>query len=291
METEEIRKIILKELPLVMERDPAVQQLILDLSRKHFAGKVETENRIDVLLRELKEGREASEERWRALAEERKAEREANEERWRALAEERKAEREADEKRWTALEKERKEEREANEKRWAALAKEREEEREASERRWSENQKQINRLIDLIQEMNNRYESTIGALGARWGLRSEASFRNALKGLLEDRFHVEVLHVNEFDDGGEVFGRPEQVELDVIVRDGELLIGEIKSSMSKGDMYIFERKARFYEKRHQRKASRLFVVSPMIAPNAKPVAKNLGIETYSYFGDMDPDTV
>ena len=51
METEEIRKIILKELPLVMERDPAVQQLILDLSRKHFAGKVETENRIDVLLR------------------------------------------------------------------------------------------------------------------------------------------------------------------------------------------------------------------------------------------------
>ncbi|NJO17790.1 MAG: hypothetical protein HC877_19285 [Thioploca sp.] len=63
---------------------------------------------------------------------------------------------------------------------------------------------------------------------------------------------MEVIHVNEFDDSSEVFGRPDQIELDLIIRNGNLLIAEIKSSMSRGDMYLFERKAHFYEKRRQR---------------------------------------
>jgi hypothetical protein len=45
-------------------------------------------------------------------------------------------------------------------------------------------------------------------------------------------------------------------------------------------MYIFERKARFYEKRHQRQANRLIVISPMIDARARQVAERLGIETY-----------
>jgi hypothetical protein len=47
-------------------------------------------------------------------------------------------------------------------------------------------------------------------------------------------------------------------------------------------MYSFERKARFYERRHRRQADRLIVISPMIDPRARPVAERLGIET---FGD------
>lgn len=45
-------------------------------------------------------------------------------------------------------------------------------------------------------------------------------------------------------------------------------------------MYSFERKARFYERRHQRQADRLIVISPMIDSRAQDVAKRLGIETY-----------
>ena len=45
-------------------------------------------------------------------------------------------------------------------------------------------------------------------------------------------------------------------------------------------MYIFERKVRFYERRHQRTANRLIVVSPMIDARARKVAERLGIETY-----------
>jgi hypothetical protein len=45
-------------------------------------------------------------------------------------------------------------------------------------------------------------------------------------------------------------------------------------------MYSFERKARFYERRHQRQADPLIVISPMIDHLAQDVAKRLGIETY-----------
>ena len=89
-----------------------------------------------------------------------------------------------------------------------------------------------------------------------------------------------MLNVNEYDDQGTVFGWPDQIELDVIIQNGLLLICELKSSIDKAGMYIFERKARFYEQRHQRTANRLIVISPMIDARARQVAQRLGIETY-----------
>jgi hypothetical protein len=46
-------------------------------------------------------------------------------------------------------------------------------------------------------------------------------------------------------------------------------------------MYSFERKARFSEDRHGRKADRLLGISPMIDKRARQVAERLGIELYS----------
>jgi hypothetical protein len=42
---------------------------------------------------------------------------------------------------------------------------------------------------------------------------------------------VEVLNITEYDDAGVVFGRPDQIELDIIIKNGILIIAEIKSSM------------------------------------------------------------
>ena len=52
-------------------------------------------------------------------------------------------------------------------------------------------------------------------------------------------------------------------------------------------MYIFERKARFYENFQQRKANRLIVISPMIDAKAQQVAQTLGIECYSDSLDVE----
>lgn len=46
-------------------------------------------------------------------------------------------------------------------------------------------------------------------------------------------------------------------------------------------MYLNERKVRFYERSHDRKADRMIVISPMIDEKARQAVKELGIETYS----------
>lgn len=150
------------------------------------------------------------------------------------------------------------------------------------DKKWWKNQAEIRIMVASIDRLSRKHDSTIGALGARWGLRTEESFRNALKAILEEYFQVEVLRIVEYDDTGEVFGRPDQIEIDLIVKDGLLIIAEIKSSMSKPDMHTFYKKVIFYTKRHQREVSKMIVISPMVDDRAKAVAKELGIAIYSH---------
>jgi hypothetical protein len=149
-------------------------------------------------------------------------------------------------------------------------------------RKWDEDHQEIMAMIRRMEALDRKYDSTIGALGARWGLYSEQSFRNALRGILTGFFNLEVINVIEYDDTGAVFGRPDQIELDLIIKNGLLIICEIKSSVSKADVYAFERKARWYEQRHARQADRLMIISPMIDARAREAARRLQIDMYSF---------
>jgi len=153
---------------------------------------------------------------------------------------------------------------------------------EAQDRRWEENQRLLRRMQASIEAQAKKHDSSIGALGARWGLYSEQAFRRGLEGILSTSFGAEVRNVTEYDEAGEVFGHPDQVELDLVIQDGTLLLVEIKSSMSKADLYIFERKVAFYEQRHGRPVARKLVISPMVEEGARQVAVRLGIEVYSH---------
>jgi hypothetical protein len=152
--------------------------------------------------------------------------------------------------------------------------------REESERKWDENQATLNRMLTEIARVDKKIDSKIGALGARWGIDSETAFRNGLRGILEEVAQVQVLHVNEFDDEGVVFGHPDQVELDVVIRNGVLMVCEMKSSVSKGDVAIFERKVQFYEQRHQRSVTHKVIISPMVDPRALPLIAQFGMHVY-----------
>ena len=280
MEREQVKQLILRELPGVIE-EPEVHTLILRLFRQHFADKVETESRFDRLLEELRRDREEQTRKWEENQRVLRAMREESERKWEEQTrkwEEQTRKWEEQERRWEENQRVLRAMREESERKW-----------EEQKRRWEENQKVIREMLQRIgslgqktEALDRRYVSTIGALGARWGLYTEQSFRNALKGILEQFFDVEVVNVIERDDTGEVFGRPEQVELDLIIKNGLLIICEIKSSMSRGEMYLFERKARFYERRHQRQADRLIVISPMVDERARETADQLGIEVYSF---------
>lgn len=205
-----------------------------------------------------------AEELVRDIGRHRFVERKENENRFDSILAELRAMREADMKKW-----------EEQERQW-----------EKQNLKWSEANARFECVHEEIMAQAKQFNRQIGALGSRWGMQSEAAFRNALAGILEKSFGVDVININEYDESGEVFGRPEQIELDIIIKNGTLLICELKSSIDKAGMYIFERKARYYEKHHQRKAERLIVISPMVDQRAQKVAEKLNIEVYSDSSDV-----
>jgi hypothetical protein len=138
----------------------------------------------------------------------------------------------------------------------------------------------IEELMKRLDEHAKRLESAIGGLGARWGIMSEESFRQGLKGILQD-LGLKVERYLDYDQEGYVFGHPEQVELDVLIKNKTVLLVEIKSSISKEEMHTFQRKVEFYEKKQKIKVERKGVVSPFVDPRAKLVAERFGIEVYT----------
>ena len=209
-------------------------------------------------------------------------------ERWiERLTAQRYANRQQTESRFDQLLDELRRDREEQSRKWAEQNRKWEESKAESDRKWAEQTEQNRRLWLEVGEQKSRLDRKIGALGARWGIGSERAFRQALAAVLTESFGVEVLNINEYDDAGEVFGRPDQIELDIIVRNGTLIIFELKSSTDRSQLYIFSRKITFYEKRHQRTADRKILVSPFIHPRAQELAQELGIETYGDSTDVE----
>ena len=294
MNAESLKEAVRRELPALLREDPEFRAYVQELVRQESMSRGETESRFDRVLAELQRDREAQTRKWeeQRLKDERdwaeqKRKWDEQDRKWEEQRAERDRDREEQNRKWEEQRAERERDREEQNRKWEEQRAERERDREEQNRKWEESQKHFDRVHEEIMAQAKRFDRGIGALGARWGIQSESAFRNALAGILEESFGVEVINVNEFDDEGTVFGRPDQVELDIIIKNGLLLICELKSSMSKPDMYTFERKARFYERRHQRKANRLLVISPMIDDKARAIAPTLGIETYSDSTDVE----
>ncbi|MFQ6043647.1 MAG: PD-(D/E)XK nuclease family protein, partial [Candidatus Poribacteria bacterium] len=136
------------------------------------------------------------------------------------------------------------------------------------------------RTEERLDSFERTFESKIGALGARWGLDTESAFRNGMRGILEE-LDFQIQRYLEFDKEGKVFDQPDQVELDVVIQDGTLILIEIKSSMSRADVTIFQRKIRFYEEQEGKTADRKLIIAPFIEPQAIDRAKNLGMEVFT----------
>jgi hypothetical protein len=281
MPTETLAETIRRELPALLREDPGLRRFILDLTRDLYADRAQTESRFDRLLDELRRDREEQTRKW-----------EEDTRKWDQYTREQNLKWEEDTRKWDEYTREQNLKWEDNNRRWDEGNRRWDENNrrwDENNRKWEESRQEFAAVHEEIMAQAKKFDRSIGALGARWGLQSEATFRNALAGILEQSFGVRVHNVCEFDDSGEVFGRPDQVELDVVIKNGLLLILELKSSIDKAGMYSFERKARFYERRHQRRADRLIVVSPMIEPKALSVARALGIETYSDASEVASD--
>ena len=143
----------------------------------------------------------------------------------------------------------------------------------------------INQRFERLEGDLQQIKLSIGALGARWGLSAEESFRSALAGILTESYGVTVQNVSFQDSDGKVFGRPDQVEMDIVVTNGICMAIEIKSSVDKQSIYLFDRKVQAYSEREGRTVNRKIVISPMVDSRAFRVAKELGIEVFTRSDD------
>ncbi len=274
MKQHQIKEMIYTYLPEIIQQDREVRNFIISITKERYADKDRSEDRFDRMFDELKSLRIDQQLKWEQgrkdlkdfqLKQDKKWD--DNQKKWDELQQERN-------KKWDELQQER-------DKKWNELQQERDKKwenfQQTQDEKWEKNAAQL----DKMHKDTKRLERSIGAIGARWGMKSEASFRNALAGILETSFDIQVLNVNEYDYEGKVFGHPDQVELDIIIKNGLLIVCELKSSMSKSDIYIFDRKVEFYANKHNRTVSRKIVVSPMVNPGVGAVAAKLNVEVFS----------
>jgi hypothetical protein len=149
----------------------------------------------------------------------------------------------------------------------------------------------IERLLAAVDQHSQeirRLGATIGAIGARWGLHSEAAFRDGMAALLQEA-GWQVDRFLAMDPEGYVFGRPDQVEIDAVIRNGKAILIEIRSSVSRGDVAAFQRKAEFYTRRTGLPVARCILISPMVDPRARDLARQMGMEIYTYPEDVPPE--
>ena len=108
---------------------------------------------------------------------------------------------------------------------------------------------------------------------------SEKAFRNSMKEVLERYFRARVEKWTYCDKDGVVYEHPSIIEVDLVIRDREHLLIEVKSSVRKSDVTELKRVGELYEKVKGVKP-RLIIVSPYVDEKARETAEALGIEMY-----------
>ena len=112
-------------------------------------------------------------------------------------------------------------------------------------------------------------------------LISEEAFREGMRGVVEKVLGTARVERWIYNDAnGEVHGHPAIIEVDLVIRDREHVLVEVKASASRGDVTELWRIGKLYERANGVRP-RLVIITPYIDEKAKETAKELGIEVYT----------
>ena len=102
----------------------------------------------------------------------------------------------------------------------------------------------VERLAEEQRLFRYSFDSKLGGLCARWGIQTEEAFQQGMREILREvGFTTE--RFLDYDAAGEVFGHPDQVELDVVIQNGKVIVVEIKSSLDQANMLSVRPESRF----------------------------------------------
>ncbi len=133
----------------------------------------------------------------------------------------------------------------------------------------------IERLSRAVEEQGRALgalQRQVMGLEARWGIMSEEAFRAGVRSLFGDQPNVRVEQWRHRDIAGKLFGYPSDVEIDVLVRDGQHILVEIKSAVSVFDVLGFARKTELYREVTGVQVNRRLIISPYVEPRARETA-------------------
>ena len=151
---------------------------------------------------------------------------------------------------------------------------------ESFERRMEEMRADFNRRMESFERRMESFDIKLSSIGARWGIMNESAVRNALRDLLSEKFGAKVSRWVAFDEDGIVYGSPATIEVDLLIKDKEHILVEIKSHVRKSDVAELLRVSELYEKIEKTKPS-LMIITPFIEEKAKEFAEANGITVYT----------
>ena len=163
------------------------------------------------------------------------------------------------------------------EERFAKLE-ERQQRLEERQQKLEERQQRLEERFARIEEEMRETRRVVIVIAHRFGVLSESGFREAMKYVVEDVLGVaKVERWTYRDDEGFVYGYPAVVEVDVAIRNGEHILIEVKSRVSKGDIAELSRIGKLYEKVVGVKP-RLVIIGGFIDSDTYEAAAKLGVE-------------
>ena len=127
-------------------------------------------------------------------------------------------------------------------------------------------------MLAGFHDLNRRF----GVLGSRWGDGAEEAFRQGLietvrgLGYTVEHYHGQVPE-------GFINYTPRSFDLNVLVRDGEVVVAEIKSNASGPDVTEFLRCVLLFERQTGRQATKRILIAVTIQRAALERAQQLGV--------------
>ncbi len=133
------------------------------------------------------------------------------------------------------------------------------------------------RMLRLEEEMRET-RRVLAVIAHRFGILSEEGLREALKYVVEEVLGAATVERKVLrDDEGLVYGHPAIVEIDVVVRDDEHVIVEVKSRVSRADVAEAHRVALLYE-RQMGVRPRALIIGGFVDEQALELASRLGVD-------------
>jgi len=133
------------------------------------------------------------------------------------------------------------------------------------------------RFLRIEEEMRET-RRILTVIAHRFGVLTESSFREAMKYVVQEVFGIaEVRKWIHRDERGMVYGYPSTIEVDVIIKDREHILMEIKSRVSRSDVAELARIGKLYEEVVGIKP-KMAIIGGFIDADAYEAAVKLGVE-------------